>query len=153
MASVNKVILVGHLGKDPEVRSFQSGGRVANLSVATSQSWKDKATGDRKEKVEWHRVKIFNDQLVGVAEKYLKKGSKVYLEGALETSKYADKTTGEDRYTTEIVLRPYRGEIVMLDSKKEAGGETEETYTEGTQPTGQTFAAGGNNDMDDEIPF
>ena len=156
MASVNKVILVGNLGKDPEVRAFQSGGRVASFSVATGQSWKDKTTGERKEKVEWHRVKIFNDQLVGVAEKYLKKGSKVYLEGALETSKYADKTTGEDRYTTEVVLRPYNGTIVMLDSKKAEGGEySDQEYQQvnETQPTGQTFAAAGNNDMDDTIPF
>lgn len=152
MASLNKVQLIGHLGKDPEVRTFQSGGRVASFSVATSQSWKDKATGERKDRTEWHRVKIFNDQLVGVAEKYLRKGSKVYLEGALETTKYADKTTGEDKYTTEVVLRPYNGSIIMLDSKKAEGGESQEG-----PETHKGFDNQGNgpsrNDMDDEIPF
>src|SRR5688500_17958909 len=110
--SVNKVIIVGNVGKDPEVRTFQNGGRVCNFSVATSESWKDKASGEKKERTEWHRVSILNDALVGIAEKYLKKGSKVYLEGQLETRKYTDKDCAE-RYTTEIVLRPYHGEIVL----------------------------------------
>jgi single-strand DNA-binding protein len=106
--SVNKVIIVGNLGKDPEVRSFQNGGKVANLSIATSETWKDKQTGERKERTEWHRVSILNEGLVGVAEKYLRKGSKVYIEGQLETRKWTDQQ-GVEKYTTEIVLRPYRG--------------------------------------------
>ena len=106
--SVNKVILVGNLGRDPEVRSFQNGGRVANLRIATSESWKDKSTGERKDRTEWHNVDIFNERLVDVAEKYLKKGAKVYIEGQLETRKWQDKE-GQDRYTTSVVLRQFRG--------------------------------------------
>src|ERR1700744_561168 len=117
--SVNKVILVGNLGKDPEVRRMTSGEPVVNLSVATSESWKDKTSGERKEKTEWHRVVIFNENLAKVAEQYLKKGSKVYLEGALQTRKWTDKD-GTEKYSTEIVLQKFRGELVMLDSR---GGE------------------------------
>jgi single-strand DNA-binding protein len=116
--SLNKATLIGNLGKDPEIRSFQNGGRVANLTVATSENWKDKTTGERKEKTEWHRVVILNDGLVGVVEKYLKKGMKVYIEGCIETRKWTDKT-GQEKYTTEIVLRPYSGELTMLDPKKD----------------------------------
>lgn len=116
MSSVNKVILVGNVGKDPDVHTFPNGGRVANLSIATSESWKDKTTGEKKERTEWHRVVIMNDALVKVVENYVKKGTKVYLEGQLETRKYQDKD-GQERYTTEIVLRPFRSEIVLLDSK------------------------------------
>ena len=119
--SVNKVILVGNLGRDPEVRSFQNGGRVANLSIATSENWRDKATGERKERTEWHRVAIYNDRLVEVAEKYLKKGAKVYIEGQLETRKWTDQS-GAERYTTEVVLRQFRGELTMLDSRGGGGG-------------------------------
>jgi single-strand DNA-binding protein len=115
--SLNKVTLIGNLGKDPEVRSFQNGGKVANLTLATTESWKDKASGERKEKTEWHRIAITNEGLVGVVEKYLKKGAKVYIEGQLETRKWTDKD-GAEKYTTEVVLRPYAGELLMLDAKK-----------------------------------
>ncbi|MFG1202816.1 single-stranded DNA-binding protein [Xanthobacter aminoxidans] len=117
--SVNKVILVGNLGRDPEVKSFQNGGRVCNLSIATSENWRDKASGERRERTEWHRVVIFNENLVGVAERFLKKGSKVYIEGQLETRKY--EKDGRETYTTEVVLRPYRGELTLLDGR-EGGG-------------------------------
>ena len=123
--SVNKVILIGNLGKDPEIRAFQNGGRVASFSVATSESWKDKTTGEKKDRTEWHRISVLNDKLVEVVERYIKKGSKVYIEGQLETRKWTDKD-GKEKYSTEIVLRPFRGEITMLDAKKgdaEAFGE------------------------------
>jgi single-strand DNA-binding protein len=154
--SVNKVILVGNLGKDPEVRAFQNGGRVCNLSVATSETWKDKQTGERKERTEWHRVSIFNDALVGIAERYLKKGSKVYLEGQLETRKYTDKD-GVERYTTEVTLRPYRGELTMLDG---AGGDRATGGGMNAMPAANDYGAAGNAsaaralpDLDDEVPF
>ncbi|MDP2205726.1 MAG: single-stranded DNA-binding protein [Alphaproteobacteria bacterium] len=153
--SVNKVILVGNLGKDPEIRSFPNGGRVANFSIATSESWKDKATGERKERTEWHRISVTNDALVGVVERFLKKGSKVYIEGQLETRKY--EKDGREVYTTEVVLRPYRGELTMLDGKS-GGGSNDSTgggdYSAPAQSSGGgSFAASGKNDMDDEIPF
>jgi single-strand DNA-binding protein len=119
--SVNKVILVGNLGKDPEVRSFQNGGKVCNLSVATSESWKDKMSGERKERTEWHRVVIFNEGLIGIAERFLKKGSKVYLEGQIETRKWSDQS-GQEKYSTEVVLRPYRGELTLLDRSEGGSG-------------------------------
>src|SRR5262249_23480023 len=119
--SVNKVILVGNLGKDPEVRRMQSGDPIVNLSIATSETWRDKSSGERKEKTEWHRVVIFNKNLAEVAEKYLRKGSKVYVEGALQTRKYTDKD-GQEKYSTEVVLQNFRGELTMLDSKGEGGG-------------------------------
>lgn len=147
--SVNKVIIVGSLGRDPEVRTFQNGGRVCSLSVATSESWKDKASGERKSRTEWHRVSILNDALVGIAERYLAKGSKVYIEGQLETRKYTDKD-GVEKYSTEVVLRPYRGEITILSSARQAGEDDADNYRTGTTTT-QT--GGGRNDMDDEIPF
>lgn len=137
--SVNKVIIIGNLGQDPEVRSFDNGGEVVNLSVATSETWKDKSTGERRERTEWHRVAIFNPGLVTVAKSYLKKGSKVYIEGQLETRKWQDQS-GADRYSTEVVLRPYRSELTMLDGK--AGGDTAAPQTTG--PAKQ---------IDDEIPF
>ena len=154
--SVNKVILVGNLGKDPEVRAFPNGGRVANFSVATSESWKDKNSGERKERTEWHRVSILNDALVGIAEKYLKKGSKVYIEGQLETRKY--EKDGRDVYTTEVVLRPYRGELTMLDGKSGSGSGAANDYAEepvslAAASGGGSFGASGKNDMDDDIPF
>ena len=151
--SVNKVIIVGNLGKDPEIRSFQNGGRVASFSVATSESWKDKTSGERKEKTEWHRVSILNEALVGIAEKYLKKGSKVYLEGQLETRKWTDKE-GKDQYTTEVVLRPYRGELTMLDGA--AGGRTAMTMSEDVPAFGASAgssASGSGPELDDQIPF
>jgi single-strand DNA-binding protein len=128
--SLNKATLIGNLGKDPEIRSFQNGGRVAHLSLATSESWKDKDSGERKERTEWHRVSLMTEGLITVAEKYLKKGAKVYVEGRLETRKGTDKE-GQERYSTEIVLRPYRGELVMLDPRKdELGGGTVPDHAE-----------------------
>jgi single-strand DNA-binding protein len=152
--SVNKVILVGNLGKDPEIRSFPNGGRVANFSIATSENWKDKATGERKERTEWHRISVLNDALVGVVEKYVKKGSKLYIEGQLETRKY--EKDGREVYTTEVVLRPYRGELTMLDSKGGSGGMASNDMDDKMVASGGgggSFAASGKNDMDDEIPF
>src|SRR3954464_14493677 len=119
--SVNKVILVGNLGRDPEIRSTQDGTRVATLNLATSESWRDRASGERKERTEWHRVAIFNDRLVEVVEKYLKKGAKVYIEGQLETRKWTDQS-GQEKYTTEVVLRQFRGELTMLDGRSGGGG-------------------------------
>ncbi|WP_439120755.1 single-stranded DNA-binding protein [Marivita sp.] len=119
--SVNKVIIVGNLGRDPEVRTFQNGGKVCNLRIATSENWKDRNTGERKERTEWHSVAIFSEPLARIAEQYLKKGSKVYIEGQLETRKWQDQS-GQDRYTTEVVLRPYRGELTLLDSRDGGGG-------------------------------
>lgn len=158
--SVNKVILVGNLGKDPEIRTFQNGGRVANLTVATSENWKDKTTGERKERTEWHRVVIMNENLVGVAERYLKKGAKVYLEGQLETRKWQDQSGG-DRYSTEVVLRPYRGELTMLDGAQGRGGPTMDTASPfGSMGSGDSGAGAGAGapaaalpDLDDDIPF
>ena len=119
---LNKVTLIGHLGKNPEIRTFQNGGRAANFSLATSESWKDKDTGEKKERTEWHYITIFSDGLVTVAEKYLKKGSKVYLEGRLETRKFKDRE-GIERYITEIALRPYSGELLLLDRKDDASDD------------------------------
>ena len=144
--SVNKVILVGNLGRDPEVRRMTSGDPVVNLSVATSESWRDKASGERKEKTEWHRVVIFNENLAKVAEQFLRKGSKVYLEGQLATRKWTDKD-GAEKYTTEIVLNRFRGELVMLDARGEGGG--------GARPSGASDAPASfdRGELDDEIPF
>lgn len=149
MSSVNKVIIVGNLGKDPEVRSFPSGGRVCNLTVATSERWKDKTTGERKDRTEWHRVAIMNDALVTVAENYLRKGSKVYLEGQLETRKWQDQS-GADRYSTEVVLRPYRGELVMLDGKPDGGAR--DPLAEGYDQSPHK-PYGAPKDFDDDVPF
>jgi single-strand DNA-binding protein len=148
--SVNKVILVGNLGKDPEVRRMQSGEPVVNLSIATSESWRDKASGERKEKTEWHRVVIFNENLAKVAEQYLRKGAKVYIEGQLSTRKYTDKDGGE-KYSTEIVLNRFRGELQMLDARGEGGGG-------GGRAMSDSSGGGGSrnfdrSEMDDEIPF
>lgn len=167
--SVNKVILVGNLGKDPEVRTFQSGDKVVNFTIATSETWKDRNTGERKEKTEWHNVSVLNKGLVTICENYLRKGSKVYLEGQLETRKWQDQN-GNDRYTTEVVLRPFRGELTMLDSRSGGGasaGPDGFGQQGGGYGGGQNFGApqqqqayaqpaGGPppvNDMDDEIPF
>ncbi|WP_305970860.1 MULTISPECIES: single-stranded DNA-binding protein [unclassified Mameliella] len=119
--SVNKVILVGNLGRDPETRTFQNGGKVCNLRIATSENWKDRNTGERRERTEWHSVAIFSEPLARIAEQYLRKGSKVYIEGQLETRKWQDQN-GQDRYSTEVVLRPYRSELTLLDSRSEGGG-------------------------------
>jgi single-strand DNA-binding protein len=168
--SVNKVILIGNLGNDPDVRSMQNGGKVVNLSIATGESWKDKNTGERKERTEWHRVVIFNEGLVRVAENYLKKGSKVYIEGQIETRKWQDQN-GQDKYSTEIVLRPYRGELTMLDSRSGAGGGMGGGFDQqqgggfgGGQSSGGGFGGGsqgssgsaapsGPDQFEDEIPF
>jgi len=151
--SVNKVILVGNLGRDPEVRRMTSGEPVVNLSLATSESWRDKASGERKEKTEWHRVVIFNPNLAEVAEKYLRKGSKIYIEGQLSTRKYTDKD-GVEKYSTEIVLNRFRGELVMLDGRSEGGsggGSGGGTRSSGGMSEGSgSFDRG---EMDDEIPF
>ena len=155
--SVNKVILVGNLGNQPEIRTMQSGDKVANLSIATSESWKDKATGERKEKTEWHRVVVFNPGIVKVCESYLQKGSKVYIEGELQTRKWTDQASGQDKYSTEVVLRPYRGELTMLDSR---GGGAQDNAGFGAPAASNdgfgTPAAGGAtqvDDLEDEIPF
>ncbi|MBU6297348.1 MAG: single-stranded DNA-binding protein [Alphaproteobacteria bacterium] len=145
--SVNKVILVGNLGRDPEVRRMTSGDPVVNLSVATSETWRDKASGERKERTEWHRVVIFNENLAKVAEQYLRKGSKIYLEGQLATRKWTDKD-GVEKYSTEVVLNRFRGELVMLDAKGEGGGGAR--ISSGASDAPASFERG---DMDDEIPF
>lgn len=161
--SVNKVILIGNVGKDPEIRSTNDGTRIANFTLATSETWRDKASGERKERTEWHRIVIFNDRLTDVVEKYVKKGAKLYIEGALQTRKWTDKE-GQERYTTEVVLQRFRGELTMLDSR--GGGSGGGDYAEAEASGGGGFgggAAGGNRsgasrggggaDLDDEIPF
>lgn len=151
--SVNKVILVGNLGKDPEIRAFQNGGRVASFPVATSESWKDKATGERKDRTEWHRVSVMNDNLVQICERYLKKGAKVYIEGQLETRKWTGQD-GQERYTTEVVLRPYRGELTMLDGGKGGGGGSDmPVMDQGGFGGGSSSAPSSIPDLDDDIPF
>lgn len=161
--SVNKCILVGNIGRDPEVRTFQNGGKVCNLSIATSESWTDKASGERKERTEWHRVVIFNERLADVAEKYCRKGSKVYVEGQIETRKYTDQS-GVEKYTTEIVLRQFRGELTMLDGKREdtsPGRQTEDEPTYVANAAQQRALSTPSrsvvkvpmNDVDSEIPF
>ncbi len=146
--SVNKVILVGNLGKDPEVRRMTSGDPVVNLSIATSESWRDKASGEKKEKTEWHRVVIFNKNLADVAEKYLKKGAKVYVEGQLQTRKWTDKD-GAEKYSTEVVLQNFRGELTMLDGRNGGG----EGGGGGARGAGEAPASFQRDEMDDEIPF
>ncbi|WP_224814572.1 single-stranded DNA-binding protein [Hasllibacter sp. MH4015] len=170
--SVNKVILIGNLGRDPEVRSFQNGGKVCNLRIATSETWKDRNTGERREKTEWHSVAIFQEGLVRVAEQYLRKGSKVYIEGQLQTRKWQDQS-GQDRYSTEVVLQGYGGTLTMLDGRDGGGGgggygggdsgggyddrgsfggpSDDRGGSGGGQGGGGGF--GGNSDLDDEIPF
>jgi len=149
--SVNKVILVGNLGKDPEVRRMTSGEPVVNLSVATSESWRDKASGERKEKTEWHRVVIFNKNLAEVAEKYLRKGSKVYVEGQLQTRKWTDKD-GAEKYSTEVVLQNFRGELTMLDGRN-GGGEGGGGFGGGGRGANEAPASFQRDELDDEIPF
>jgi single-strand DNA-binding protein len=149
--SVNKVILIGNLGRDPDVRRMTSGEPVVNLSIATSESWRDKASGERKERTEWHRVVIFNENLAKVAEQYLRKGSKVYLEGQLSTRKYTDKD-GAEKYSTEVVLNRFRGELVMLDGRSEGSGAS--AGGGGARSGGGDAPASfDRGEMDDEIPF
>ena len=179
--SVNKVIIVGNLGRDPEVRSFQNGGKVCNLRIATSEQWKDRNTGERRERTEWHSVAIFSEPLARIAEQYLRKGSKVYIEGQLETRKWQDQS-GQDRYSTEVVLRPFRSELTLLDGRGEGGGGggggtygggsggggnygggggyDDRGYDDrgGSGGTGGGSGSGGggsspSRDLDDEIPF
>lgn len=157
--SVNKVILIGNLGNDPEIKTMQSGDKVVNLSIATSESWKDKATGERKENTQWHRVVIFNQGLVNVCENYIKKGSKLYIEGQLETRSW--EQDGQKKYTTEVVLRPYRGELTMLDSRNSGGGgdyggasssSSGGGYNQDSAPQGNMSQAPV-DELEDEIPF
>ena len=165
--SVNKVILVGNLGKDPESRTFANGGKVVSFSVATSESWKDRASGERKEKTEWHNVSIFSEGLAGVAERFLKKGSKVYLEGQLETRKWQDQS-GNDRYTTDVVLRNFNSSMVLLDGRSEGGGGGgsgggyggSSDYgagggggSSGSRPQSRPQPAAFDTDLDDDVPF
>jgi single-strand DNA-binding protein len=177
--SVNKVIIIGNLGRDPEVRSFQNGGKVVNLRIATSETWRDRNTGERKERTEWHSVAIFNEALGKIAEQYLRKGSTVYIEGQLETRKWQDQS-GQDRYTTEVVLRPYAGNLTLLGGRGEGGGGGGaaggggyddrggyDDYGSGSGSGGgfgggggsarggdrAPAGGGGRSDMDDEIPF
>jgi single-strand DNA-binding protein len=153
--SVNKVILIGNLGRDPEVRSFQNGGKVCNLRIATSEQWRDKASGERRERTEWHSVAIFNDRLADLAQQYLRKGSKVYIEGQLETRKWQDQN-GQDRFSTEVVIRPYKGEMTFLDARGEGGGMGG-GMGGGRDDMGADMGGGRgggfSNDLDDEIPF
>lgn len=162
--SVNKVIIVGNLGRDPEVRTFQNGGKVVNLRIATSESWKDKATGERKDRTEWHSVAILNENLGRIAEQYLRKGSKVYIEGQLETRKWQDQS-GADRYSTEVVLRPYRGELTLLDGRDGGGGGSSSGgnygggggygggYDDGPSNSAPSSQQNNRPSFDDEIPF
>ncbi|MGH1369063.1 MAG: single-stranded DNA-binding protein [Maritimibacter sp.] len=166
--SVNKVIIVGNLGRDPEVRTFSNGGKVVNLRIATSENWKDKSTGERRERTEWHSVAIFSEPVGRIAEQFLRKGSKVYIEGQLETRKWQDQS-GNDRYSTEVVLRPYRGELTLLDGRGDGngggnygggqsnqggqgGGYDQGGYGGGNDQSGGSAPAGGGG-FDDEIPF
>ena len=150
--SVNKVIIMGNLGKDPEIRNFPNGGKICNFSVATSETWRDRNSGEKQERTQWHNISILSEPLVNIAERFLKKGSKVYLEGQLETRKWQDNS-GADRYSTEIVLRPYKGEITLIDNKGDNNfiNETNtETKINQTSETNTNLTA---EDFDDEIPF
>jgi single-strand DNA-binding protein len=164
--SVNKVILIGNLGKDPEIRTLNSGDRVANLRIATSEQWRDKATGERKEKTEWHQIVIFNENIVKVAETYLKKGSTVYIEGSLQTRKYTD-AQGVEKYSTEIVLQRFNGQLTMLGGRNDSqgggdrggygggGGRNDDDYSSGFSTGGANKPSGPKEsyDLNDDIPF
>ena len=159
--SVNKVILIGNLGQDPEVKSFQNGGRICNLRIATSEQWKDKASGERKERTEWHRIVVFNERLADVADRFLRKGRKVCVEGALQTRKWTDQA-GVERYSTEVVLQQFRGELTLLDSNRDAAEDEGASARERApaRPREPAAAGGGGGgwgpgggDLDDEIPF
>jgi single-strand DNA-binding protein len=149
--SLNKVQLIGRLGADPEIKQMVNGKSVARLSVATSQSWKDKSTGERKEKTEWHRVVIFNEGLVNIVSQYLKKGANVYLEGALSTRKWKDEATGQDKYSTEVVLQGYNSSLTMLDGRNKSGDSNLVSDNKSDLPNDDFQPS--NNDLDDEIPF
>ena len=153
--SVNKVILIGNLGRDPEVRTFQNGGKVCNLRIATAETWKDRESGERREKTEWHSVAIFSEPLARVAEQYLRKGSKVYLEGQLETRKWQDQS-GQDRYSTEVVLRPYTSTLTMLDGHQQDGGSQRRDPSSGghqRRGPGGYQSPGDGDEMSGDIPF
>ena len=149
--SLNKVLLIGRLGADPEIKQMVNGKSVARLSLATSQSWKDKSSGEKKEKTEWHRVVIFNEGLVGVVKQYLKKGANVYVEGALTTRKWKDESSGQDKYSTEVVLQGYNSTLTMLDGKSKTENSNLVSENKSSLPNDETQAA--SNDLDDEIPF
>jgi single-strand DNA-binding protein len=149
--SLNKVLLIGRLGADPEIKQMVNGKSVARLSVATSQSWKDKSTGEKKEKTEWHRVVIFNEGLVNVVQQYLKKGANIYIEGALTTRKWKDESSGLDKYSTEVVLQGYNSSLTMLDGKSKTENSNLVTENKSTLPNDDIQSV--NNDLDDEIPF
>ena len=152
--SVNKVILVGNVGKDPETRTFSNGGKVCNFSMATSETWRDKQSGERRESTQWHNIAIFNENLINVVENYVKKGSKLYIEGQLQTRKWQDRD-GNDRYTTEVVLQRFRGELVLLDSRGEGGGRGSYNMDQGGGSRSASTMEGPKEDfdLDDEIPF
>ena len=150
--SVNKVTLIGNLGRDPEIRAMQNGDKIVQLSVATSDRWKDKNSGEQRERTEWHRVVIFNDALGRIAEQYLKKGSTVYLEGQLQTRKWTDQQSGQEKYTTEVVLQRYKGELTLLGSRPENQVENQYNNTQ-IDPTEQISEPNIASDLDDEIPF
>ena len=150
--SVNKVIIMGNLGKDPEIRNFPNGGRVCNFSVATSESWRDKNSGEKQERTQWHNISILSEPLVNIAERFLKKGSKVYLEGQLETRKWQDNS-GSDRYSTEIVLRPYKGEITLIDNKADSNMSNEPISNKQMDEIQENNVSPNVDDFDDEIPF
>jgi len=146
MSSLNRVMLIGNIGQEPDIRSMQNGGKVCNLSIATSESWKDKNTGERREKTEWHRVVVFNEGLIGVIERYINKGSKVFIEGQLETRKWQDQS-GQDKYSTEVVLKGFNGNLVMIDGKSEGQSSHNEAKSNGYQQQG------GGDGFEDDIPF
>ena len=150
--SLNKVTLIGNLGKDPEVRNAQSGMKIINLTIATSDSWNDKASGERKEQTEWHRVVIMNDRLADVAEKYLKKGSKIYIEGKLQTRKWTDNA-GQEKYTTEVLIGRFGGELLLLDRNPNSSSEAYTAKPAAARPAAASWDAKAGADLDDEIPF
>lgn len=162
MSSLNRVMIIGNVGADPEIKSFQNGGKVANFRIATSETWKDKSTGERKERTEWHSIAVFNEGLVGVIERYVKKGSKVYVEGQLQTRKWQDQS-GADRYSTEVVLKPYNGTLVLLGDARggQSGGQSSGWDQGGNSSAGASgngqgsggAPVGGYDDLDDDIPF
>ncbi|MEO0343465.1 MAG: single-stranded DNA-binding protein [Pseudomonadota bacterium] len=157
--SLNKVMLIGNLGRDPEARTFQNGGKVVNFSIATSERWRDKASGEQRERTQWHNIAVFNEPLGRIAEQYLRKGSKVFVEGQLETRKWQDQS-GQDRYSTEVVLRPYTGNLTLLDGRGGQGGDSiggtiagmDDGYSSG-YGGGAASTPSGPSDLDDEIPF
>jgi len=150
--SLNKVTLIGNLGRDPEIRSTQDGREIANLTVATSDSWKDKSTGERKEKTEWHRIVIFNENLVRIVKEYLHKGSKIYVEGQLQTRKWVDQS-GVEKYTTEVVLQGFGGTLLMLDNRGAGQGGQNDNYNQGQPARAAAGQSASSAPLDDEIPF